>query len=211
MADFLPPVADAGVDRIVFMNSRVELSAGGSTGTIASYSWTQTGGPAVNFSNGTTPEIHFIYPELVLVPPAVPPTLTFKVTVIGPGGTSSDEININTTATPPTVAAISFAQVKRATEKDGSITENWTVEGAAIPVVAGSTVTNLIVTNTLGATADLIVGTGCAPLTIGVTGDFGFDSKDSAPAASLGTDLSIHAVMSDGTVGPSVPVVVEVK
>jgi len=49
-----PPVANAGPDQIGYRNTRVDLDGSGSTdigGTIVSYLWTQTSGPAVTLNN----------------------------------------------------------------------------------------------------------------------------------------------------------------
>jgi len=49
-----PPVAEAGPDQIGYRNVRVDLDGSGSTdigGTIVSYLWTQTSGPAVTLNN----------------------------------------------------------------------------------------------------------------------------------------------------------------
>ncbi|HEY7658326.1 MAG TPA: hypothetical protein VH881_15795 [Burkholderiales bacterium] len=71
------PVADAGPDKTVTSGSLVTLDGSGSAGSISSYAWTQTGGPAVALVNANTAVATFNAP---FVASAV--TLTFQLTVV---------------------------------------------------------------------------------------------------------------------------------
>jgi hypothetical protein len=71
------PVADAGPDKTVTSGSLVTLDGSGSAGSISSYAWTQTGGPAVALVNANTAVATFNAP---FVSSAV--TLTFQLTVV---------------------------------------------------------------------------------------------------------------------------------
>jgi predicted CXXCH cytochrome family protein len=88
---FGPPVANAGAPQTVFPGTMVTLDGGGSTGTITSYAWVQTGGPAsvsltqpVNTSNAT------------FTAPAVEGSYTFKLTVQPGGATAASTVNVTT-------------------------------------------------------------------------------------------------------------------
>jgi chitinase len=71
------PVADAGPDQTVVSGSLVTLDGSASEGSISSYAWTQTGGPAVTLVNANTAVATFNAP---FVASAV--TLTFQLTVV---------------------------------------------------------------------------------------------------------------------------------
>ena len=71
------PVANAGPDQTVKSGSPVMLDGSDSEGNISSFSWAQTGGPAVSLSNANTAIAIFIAP---FVASAV--TLTFQLTVV---------------------------------------------------------------------------------------------------------------------------------
>lgn len=71
------PVADAGADQTVASSSLVTLDGADSEGNVDSYSWVQTGGPAVALSNANSAVATFIAPN---VTSAV--TLSFRLTVV---------------------------------------------------------------------------------------------------------------------------------
>jgi hypothetical protein len=73
----IDPVAQAGSDQTVVSGSLVTLDGSGSEGGISSFSWAQTGGPAVALSNANSAVASFIAP---LVASAV--TLSFQLTVV---------------------------------------------------------------------------------------------------------------------------------
>jgi len=72
-----PPVANAGPDQTVTSGSLVVLDGSDSEGSVDSYSWAQTGGPAVALSNANSAAARFIAP---FVTSAV--TLSFRLTVV---------------------------------------------------------------------------------------------------------------------------------
>lgn len=71
------PVADAGSDQTVASGSVVTLDGSGSEGSIDSYSWAQTGGPAVALSNANSAAARFIAPFVMSAA-----TLSFRLTVV---------------------------------------------------------------------------------------------------------------------------------
>lgn len=77
-AQTFQPVANAGADQTVSSGSVVTLDGSASDGEIDSYSWAQTGGPAVSLSGANSAIATFIAP---FVSSAV--TLTFQLTVVG--------------------------------------------------------------------------------------------------------------------------------
>ena len=87
----LPPTADAGVDRTVNEAAAVVLDGSGSgdpDGTIVSYLWEQTAGPAVTLS-GSGAQRSFTAPDVVGTPVA----LTFRLTVTDDrGATGADTV-----------------------------------------------------------------------------------------------------------------------
>ena len=90
----MPPIADAGADTIVKTRSTVTLDGAGSSdpdGTIASYSWTQTGGTAVSLFGANTAAPIFTAPD-------APAILTFQLTVTDDdGATATDVVTITVT------------------------------------------------------------------------------------------------------------------
>ncbi|MGQ0580143.1 MAG: PKD domain-containing protein [Betaproteobacteria bacterium] len=71
------PVANAGPDQTVSSGSVVTLDGSASEGDIDSYSWAQTGGPAVSLNGASSAVATFIAP---FVASAV--TLSFQLTVV---------------------------------------------------------------------------------------------------------------------------------
>lgn len=71
------PIANAGADQIVIVNSAVTLDGSGSLdqdGTVASYEWVQLSGTSVTLSSTSTASVTF-------TAPAAPATLSFQLTV----------------------------------------------------------------------------------------------------------------------------------
>jgi hypothetical protein len=71
------PVAIAGSDQTVASGSLVTLDGSDSAGSVDSFSWAQTGGPAVALRNASSAVATFIAPN---VTSAV--TLSFRLTVV---------------------------------------------------------------------------------------------------------------------------------
>jgi hypothetical protein len=100
------PVANAGADQTVSAGAAVSLggSATDADGTIASYAWTQTSGPAVTLSNanGATP---------TFIAPGAAASLAFDLTATDDrGATHVDSVSVTVTAIidppPPTTPLI---------------------------------------------------------------------------------------------------------
>jgi hypothetical protein len=125
VSDVAAPVANAGPDQTVPQGTPVTLSGSGSTGA-SGYSWTQISGPNVALSGAATATPSFTFPVLV----GQSPILVFRLTVTGPGGTDTDEVQI---AAVTDTLAVSRARFQT---RQGQ----WTVVGTAT-VLAGNTVT----------------------------------------------------------------------
>jgi chitinase len=94
------PLAQAGLDRTVTENTLVNLAGSGtdSDGTIASYRWTQTAGPAAMLNTPNAANANFTAP---LVSSNI--TLTFRLTVTdNQGATGSDDLSITVRDNVPT-------------------------------------------------------------------------------------------------------------
>ena len=84
-----PPVANAGADQRVSLNTIITIDGSGSTDTdndIVSYQWEQTGGPTVTLTNANTATAHFTSSVVS------GSTLTFSLTVTDSGGLTSTDI-----------------------------------------------------------------------------------------------------------------------
>ena len=84
-----PPVANAGADQWVYVDTTVTLNGSGSTdpdNDIVSYQWQQTGGPLVTLTNADM--------DIAQFTAAVAPgsTLTFELTVTDSGGLKATDI-----------------------------------------------------------------------------------------------------------------------
>jgi hypothetical protein len=103
----MPPIADAGVDRMVGEGSQVVLDALNSTDAddgIASYGWKQISGPVVTLSGANSATPSFIAPYVG--PEGA--SLAFEATVTDAGGlqdTASCLINVTRENTPPVADA----------------------------------------------------------------------------------------------------------
>jgi chitinase len=94
------PLAQAGLDRTVTENTLVNLAGSGtdSDGTIASYRWTQTAGPAAMLNTPNAANANFTAP---LVSSNL--TLTFRLTVTdNQGATGTDDVTITVRDNVPT-------------------------------------------------------------------------------------------------------------
>ena len=99
--EFAPiPIANAGPDQTVQQGAVVTL-AGSATGAVTSYQWEQISGFPVQLTNANTPTATFTFPTQ-------PVTLSFRLTVHGPGGTSSDVINVASAPENLTVTRAEF-------------------------------------------------------------------------------------------------------
>ncbi|MFI1989450.1 PKD domain-containing protein [Actinoplanes sp. NPDC020271] len=89
-----PPVAAATADATAVVGQTVQLDGTGSTGEVDSYRWTQTAGPEVIVTGGTTASASFVAPS--------PGTYAFTLTLTGPGGQQTSE--------PVTVTVVAAAK-----------------------------------------------------------------------------------------------------
>ena len=93
-----PPVSDAGTDQAAVSETTVTLDGSGSTdpdGTITTYSWAQTQGPAVPLNNADTAAASFTAPTVSSVT-----VLQFELTVADDqSATSTDQVQV--TVHPP--------------------------------------------------------------------------------------------------------------
>lgn len=94
------PIANAGPDQTVQQGSVVTL-AGSVTGFVTSYQWEQISGFPVQLINANTQSATFTFPTQ-------PVTLSFQLTVRGPGGTSTDVINVASVSENLTVTRAEF-------------------------------------------------------------------------------------------------------
>lgn len=153
----LPPVANAGSTQTVVAGSNVTLagSATDSDGSIASYGWVQTAGPAVTLSAPKAASTGFVAPAL-----AVDSVLTFQLTVTdNKGATATSSVSITVKAKPnlPPVASAGSAQTVvggatvtlngSGTDSDGSIASYaWSqTAGAAVVLSAPKAATTTFV------------------------------------------------------------------
>ena len=95
-----PPTANAGPDQSVVAGATVTLNGSNSTdgdGAIASYAWTQTGGPTVTLAGASSAKPTFTAPD-----PAAATSLTFQLTAKDTGGLSAtDTCIVNVSAASP--------------------------------------------------------------------------------------------------------------
>ena len=95
-----PPIANAGPSQAVIEGAVVTLT-GSATGLITSYEWEQTAGPAVQLVNANTASATFTFPNETT-------SLSFRLTVHGPGGSSSDTTVVTSAPENLTVTRAEF-------------------------------------------------------------------------------------------------------
>ena len=96
-----PPVVDAGIDVSIAENTQHTLHAQASDpdvdGVIASYQWSQIGGPAVTLNNASTADADFTAPAVYQ-----DTQLSFQIDVVDDeGGTATDTIVVTVFSTNP--------------------------------------------------------------------------------------------------------------
>lgn len=94
MCENLPPVANAGMDQTVPSNASVKLDGSASTDpdmapNPLTYAWTQTAGPTVMLTGGTSAAPNFVAPSVM-----ADTTLTFQLTVNDGAAMASDSVDI---------------------------------------------------------------------------------------------------------------------
>ena len=95
-----PPIANAGPSQAVIEGAVVTLT-GSATGLITSYEWEQIAGPAVQLVGANTPSATFTFPNETT-------SLSFRLTVHGPGGSSSDTTEVTSAPENLTVTRAEF-------------------------------------------------------------------------------------------------------
>ncbi|HEY6234519.1 MAG TPA: hypothetical protein VIW69_05340, partial [Candidatus Elarobacter sp.] len=203
------PIANAGPDQTVDGGSNVILigSATDSDGSIASYRWTQTAGPAVTLTNANTSSASFTAPNSV-----AGTTLTFLLTATdNQGATGTDDMNVVVRPRPnqPPVANAGADQTVNAgqsvtlagsgTDADGTVVSYaWTqIAGAAVTLTNPNTATasftapnvttqttfgfQLTVTDDRGATGSAVTSVTVKP-----------KPPNQPPTANAGADQSVN-------------------
>ena len=89
-------IALAGADRSVRVDEAVELDGTPTVGTVDTWLWEQTGGTPVVLSDANTATPSF-------AAPATPGSVTLRLTVTGPGGTSEDSVVVTAIEPCPVV------------------------------------------------------------------------------------------------------------
>ncbi|WP_075620257.1 PKD domain-containing protein [Paenisporosarcina indica] len=131
--EFAPaPIANAGPDQVVQQGASVIL-AGSSTGVVTTYQWEQTSGFPVQLTNANTSTATFTFP-------IQQETLTFQLTVVGPGGTSSDTVQITSGPVSETLTVTRAEYRTRDAEWRISGTSDVLGAGVLISIYIGSTI-----------------------------------------------------------------------
>ena len=125
----VPPTANAGSDQTVTSGNLVSMSGSGTDtdGTIASYAWTQTAGPAVTLSGASSATATFTAPTVTTAT-----TLTFQLTVTDNGGASAtDSVNVTVnsilcTDTYPLITVPGILGGGQSPSVNGTLTSTWT-------------------------------------------------------------------------------------
>lgn len=127
------PVANAGADQTVQQGTLVTLT-GSATGDATSFSWQQISGPPVQIINGNTAAATFTAPNEFA-------SLSFELTVSGPGGSSTDVTHVTTLSGNLTIT--------RAEYRIGD--SEWRISGTSDVAGPGVTIT-IFNGNNLGGT-----------------------------------------------------------
>lgn len=123
------PIADAGPDQVVLQGALVTL-AGSASGLATSYQWAQISGVLVQLINPNNSTATFRFP-------VQPTTLTFQLTVQGPGGTSSDTVQVTSIPESLTVTLAEYRTGDAEWRISG--TSNVLQGGISISIYIGST------------------------------------------------------------------------
>ncbi|WP_019413656.1 hypothetical protein [Paenisporosarcina sp. TG20] len=121
--EFAPiPTANAGPNQAVQQGTVVQL-VGSATGDVTSYQWEQLTGTTVQLANANSSIATFTFPTQ-------PETLIFTLTVIGPGGISSDEVQVTSISENLTVTRAEF----RTRDAEWRITGTSDVLGTGVTI-----------------------------------------------------------------------------
>ena len=202
------PLADAGSNQTVGVNSNVQLDGSGSSdpgGKPLTYQWTQTGGPTVTLSSNTAVQPTF-------TAPASPTTLTFQL-VVNNGQVNSSPATVTITVTAsggnqPPVANAGSAQtvgVNLNVQLDGSgssdpngdpLTYSWTQTSGPSVTLSSSTAVKPTFTAPASSTTltfQLVVNDGqvdSSPATVTITVSSNSDLALFATATASSQDTS---------------------
>ena len=137
------PVANAGPDQTAASGTTVTLNGSASTGA-TTFSWVKTAPatPTVALTGASTAQPTFTFPA------GFTGTLTFQLTVTGPGGTASDTVN---------VAAIADTIRLTATPQYRISANQWRIDGTATIPGPGNSVTITLNETTAGVTTSTVV------------------------------------------------------
>jgi MYXO-CTERM domain-containing protein len=181
------PVANAGADAAVNEGATVALSGSGSSdpdGDALSYTWTQTGGPAVTLSGANTAAPGFTAPSVT-----ADTVLTFELTVSDGALSSKDTVSItvNNVGQGQNRAPVANAGADQTVEEGASVTLSgsgtdpdgdaltyaWTQTGGpSVPLSGGTTATASFTTPDVSSNTVL-------SFTLKVTDARGLSSEDS--------------------------------
>jgi hypothetical protein len=181
-------VASIGTDATSVASGQVvTLDGTGSTGTITTFAWTQTSGPAVAFT-ASAPSISFT--------PTVAGSYSFKLTVTGAGvgNTNSSNISINVVGVATPVAAAGPDQLN--TAPTSTVTLNGTASTfAAAFAWTGPAGITLAKADTANPTFVVPASTTAQTLTftLKVTGSSGAISTDTVVVTTDPDDVSIDS------------------
>ncbi len=174
-----PPVADAGANQPgVVPTSTVTLDGTAST-FASSFSWTQSGGPAVTLTNATTANPTFVVPSATTVT-----SYTFTLTIKDVNGTAATDSVV--VSTDPDNITVDDAQYKR-----GSL--EWRVRGSAQYCSANNLVS--VYWNKVGS-APVLLGTTTPVADLGVcTYDFRLKNTPSALRATAAGTVTVRSAL----------------
>lgn len=156
----VPPVANAGAAQAVIAGSTVTLTGTGtdSDGTVASYAWTQIGGPQVTLATANTANASFVAPAV-----SATTTFGFSLTVTdNAGGTGTATVVITVSPSQAPIANAGTNQTVNentavtltgsGTDSDGTIVSYaWTQTG--VPTVVLTNANTAVATFTAPAAA----------------------------------------------------------
>jgi hypothetical protein len=159
-----PAAAFAGPDQQVLQGATVTLDGGASTGPITGYHWTQTAGPAVDLADANAKTTTFTAPNVT-----ADTTLTFDLTVDGPGSPAPNSVDITVLASAPPGADSNAGPDQTVTQAtsvklDGTASTDAT--GYSWTQTGGPTVT---LTGAKTATPSFTMPKGADPLTFQLT------------------------------------------
>lgn len=156
-----PPVANAGANQAVNEGASVTLTGSGadSDGTIVSYAWVQTTGPAVTLTGANTATASFTAPQVT-----ADTVLTFRLTVTdndGATGTATTDVTVqNVAAAQPDLVVTSLVSPATNIRRGRILTVRYTVENRGTAAVLLTASGFYLSTDHSTSTSDRLVGVG---------------------------------------------------